>query len=102
MRKKEWAFLSNHGRVMAYVARHHTKTTQAIAQDVGLSIRGVQHILDELQEQGYIERKKVGRCNEYTIHTEMPLRHRFDGKNSIGALLKAVGAISGGGIIEGS
>jgi hypothetical protein len=46
-----------------------------------------------LQEQGYINKKNVGRCNKYTIRPEMPLRHRFDREHTIGNLLEAIGAI---------
>lgn len=97
MTKSKWAFLSNHGRVLAYVAKHPKSTTQVIAQEVELSIRGVQQILDELEEEGYLGRQKVGRCNYYNVHLEMPMRHRLERKHSVRQILLAVGAIPRGG-----
>lgn len=96
MRKGRWTFLSNHGRVLAHITRHPLKTTQSIAHEVSLSIRGVQIVLDELQEEGYIERHKEGRCNHYTVHPEMPMRHRFDSKHTVGEMLEAIGAMPAG------
>jgi predicted ArsR family transcriptional regulator len=93
MRKRKWTFLSNHGRVLAYITKHPQKTTQLMAYSVGLSIHGVQIILDELEEQGYIERHKVGRCNQYLIHPDMPMRHRFDRQHTVGDVLEAIGAM---------
>ena len=97
MRKRKWTFLSNHGRLLAYLSKHPEKTTQSIAHEVGLSIRGVQIILCELEQKGYIERRKVGRCNQYIIHPEMPMRHRFDKKHTVGEVLEAIGAMTVGG-----
>jgi len=77
MENREWAFLTNHGRVFIYLSRHPRNTAQVIAQDVGLSIRAVQKIIDDLESGGYLHRRKVGRCNHYIIHPEMPLRHRL-------------------------
>jgi DNA-binding MarR family transcriptional regulator len=97
MAKKEWTFLSNHGRVLAYVTKRPKSTAQVIAQEVGLSIRGVQQILDELEEEGYVERQKLGRCNQYVVHLEMPMRHRLERKHCVGQILLAIGAIPKGG-----
>jgi predicted transcriptional regulator len=94
MRKRKWTFLSIHGRVLAYITKHPQKTIQSISHEVGLSIRAVQIIIDELEEQGYMERQKVGRCNQYVIHPEMPMRHRFDRQHTVGDVLEAIGAIS--------
>ena len=93
MKKGEWTFLSNHGRVLAHITRCPQKTTQTIAQELGLSIRGVQIILGQLEEKGYLERRKVGRCNQYAIHPEMPLRSSYYSKHTIGEILEAVGAM---------
>jgi predicted transcriptional regulator len=96
MRKRRWTFLSNHGQVLAYITKHPQKTTQSIAHAVGLSMRGVQIILDELQEEGYIDRQKEGRCNQYAVHPEMPMRHRFHSRHTVGEVLKAIGAFPAG------
>jgi predicted transcriptional regulator len=91
MKKKEWTFLTSHGRVMTFVAKHPRRTTEEIAQRAGLSVRGVQKIIADLDKAGYIARHKEGRCNRYIIHPEMPMRHRMDRDHAIGDILLALG-----------
>ena len=93
MTKSRWTILSNHGRILAYLAKHPTSTNQVIAQEAGLSIHGVQKILDELEEEGYIRREKVGRCNHYVVNPEIHMRHRLEKKYSVGKILTAIGAM---------
>jgi DNA-binding IclR family transcriptional regulator len=90
MVKKKWTFLSNHGHVFAYVAEHPQSTTQYVAQKAGLSIRAVHSILDDLEEEGYLTRNRVGRSNHYGINSKKPLRHRLEKHHSIGDVLRAL------------
>ena len=91
MKKKKWTILSNHGRMLAYVAEHPQVTTQSMAEKAGLSIRAVQTILNDLEEEGYIGRERIGRCNRYQVNPERPLRHRLEGHRSVGGMLLALG-----------
>jgi hypothetical protein len=87
MENKQWTFLSNHGRVFAYLAKHPENTAQVIAQEVGLSIRAVQKIIDDLEREGYLDRQKFGRCNRYAVHPEMHMRHRMEAEFTVGEIL---------------
>ena len=89
--KKDWTFLSNHGRVFAYIAKHPSTTTQEAAQQAGLSIRAVQQMISDLEECGYIAKRKEGRRNCYTVHSELPMRHRLEGEHAVGDILVALG-----------
>ncbi len=91
MRKGEWTFLTNHGRVLAYVAKHPQSTTQQIAQKAGITLRAVQKIITELEAGGYITRHKEGRRNHYTVDTELPMRHRLERNHAVGDILQALG-----------
>ncbi|MBI2860632.1 MAG: winged helix-turn-helix transcriptional regulator [Chloroflexi bacterium] len=91
MSKGQWTFLSNHGRVFIYIAKHPKATTEVISREVGLTQRGVQKIIAELEGSGYIARRKEGRRNLYTIHPELPLRHRLEQGHVAGDLLAALG-----------
>ena len=91
MKKKKWTFLSNHGRIFTYVAEHPQATTQFMAEKARLSIRAVQTILGDLEEEGYIAREKVGRGNRYEIKPDKPLRHRLEKHHKIGVILQALG-----------
>jgi DNA-binding IclR family transcriptional regulator len=91
MKKKEWTFITSHGRVLAYVAKHPQSTTQETAQRAGLSIRSVQQIITDLEKGGYIGRYREGRRNRYVIHPEIPMRHRLERDHAIGDILEALG-----------
>ena len=91
MRKGEWAFLSNHGRVLAYIAEHPQATAQEIAQEASLSIRAVQNIIINLEKGGYVVRQKEGRRNHYTVYPNKPMRHRLEKGHPVGNVLTAVG-----------
>jgi len=87
----QWTFLSNHGRVFVYIAKHPKITTEAIAREVGLTQRGVQKIIAELEAAGFIARRKEGRSNHYIVHPELPMRHPLEREHAVGELLLALG-----------
>jgi DNA-binding Lrp family transcriptional regulator len=91
MKKGQWTFLSNHGRVLAYIGKNPSSTIQEIAIKADLSITGVQQIITELEEGGYLSRLKAGRRNQYKIHSELPMRHHLERHYCIGGVLQAVG-----------
>ncbi len=90
MEKGRWTFLSNHGRVFVYIAKHPRSTTEAISREVGLTQRGVQKIITELEATGYIARRREGRCNFYTVHPELPMRHQLERDHAVGELLQVL------------
>lgn len=91
MEKGQWTFLSNHGRVFVYITKHPKSTTEAISRQVGLTQRGVQKIISELEAAGYIARRREGRCNLYTVRPELPMRHQLERDHAVGDLLLALG-----------
>jgi DNA-binding MarR family transcriptional regulator len=91
LKKGEWTFLTNHGRVLAYIAKHPQSTTQEIAQEAGITLRAVQKIIAELEASGYLARHKEGRCNRYSVHPEIPMRHRLEREHPVGDILIALG-----------
>lgn len=91
MQSPQWTFLTNHGRVLSYLAKNSQATTREIAQEIGITERAVQQIIRDLDQGGYIVKHKVGRCNNYSIRPLMPLRHRMDREYAVGNLLVALG-----------
>ena len=84
----KWTFITNHGLVLGYIARNPRSTARVISQAVGITERTTHKIIAELEEAGYISRKKVGRKNQYHINTDLPLRHPSHSKVAVGDLLK--------------
>lgn len=88
--KGGWTFLSNHTHVLVCLAADEEQTLRDVAAKVGLTERGVQRIIAELEEGGVLERERQGRRNVYRINTEAPLRHSLEAHCQIGALLELV------------
>ncbi|HEY86613.1 MAG TPA: winged helix-turn-helix domain-containing protein [Dehalococcoidia bacterium] len=91
MHKGEWTFVTNHGRVLAYIVKHPRITTREIAQEVGITERAIQKVIADLKADGYVAKHREGRSNRYTVHPELPMRHRMEREHAVGDLLLALG-----------
>lgn len=63
-------------------------TARRIAERLGITERTVRRILRDLEEEGYIDRQRVGRANRYRVDLEKPLKRVDQNSVSIGELLK--------------
>ena len=72
-----WTFLTNHAQVLLCLARRDGErlTAREIAAQAGITERAVQRILDDLEVEGYISRRRAGRTNRYEVHGDLPMRH---------------------------
>lgn len=64
---KKWNFLSNYGLVLTHLFQNPRATLREIARGTDLTERAVYQIVRELEQSGFIQKKKVGRRNIYTI-----------------------------------
>ena len=58
-----------------------------VAQQVGITERAVQRIVQDLEEGGFVVRERVGRHNRYEVTTDQPLRHPIEAHRKIGDIL---------------
>ena len=86
----EWSFITNHGLVLATIARHPQSTAREIGDSVGITERSAHKIINDLNEAGYITKIKVGRNNKYRIHPDVPLKDE-DSDAAVGELLVMLG-----------
>ena len=86
-----WTFISNHGLVLAYIAKHPRSTAREIASAINVTEWTVRKIIDDLEAAGYIERQKVGRRNMYRTNPYLSLRHETIRDVRVGGLLKVLG-----------
>jgi len=86
-----WTFLSHHAQVFLCVARDPDVRLRDIAAAVGITERAVQAIVNDLVAEGYVDRTRVGRRNHYSVHPDVPLRHRLQGDLDVGTLLRLLG-----------
>ena len=70
-----WLFLTNHTHVLVCLARDHGIRMAEVAATVGISERAVHRIVKELEEGGYVQRRRRGRRNEYDVNLDAPMRH---------------------------
>ncbi len=82
-----WTFLSNHAHVLLCVAQDPDLTIRALSDQVGITERAVQRILSELQQAGYVDKRRSGRRNCYVVDGDRPLRHPLEAHQNIGALI---------------
>ena len=65
---KKWNFLSNYGLVLTHLFQNSSATLREIARGTDLTERAVYQIVRELEESGFIGKKRVGRRNTYTVN----------------------------------
>ena len=85
-----WTFLTNHAHVLAVLHANPDMVLREVALSVGITERAVQRIVQDLEEDGFIERERVGRQNRYQVHSDLPLRHPIEAHRSIGDLLSMI------------
>jgi DNA-binding Lrp family transcriptional regulator len=83
-----WTFITRHGLVLASIANNPEKTAREIGDDVGVTERTAHKIINDLEKEGYITKKKVGTRNTYSIHPGVPLK---SGDAAVGELLMMLG-----------
>lgn len=82
-----WTLLSNHGHVLICLVREPEMRLRDVADLVGITERAVQKIVSDLEEIGFIQKEKIGRCNRYKLNRNAPLRHPLEKNHCIGELL---------------
>ena len=74
-RLQKWTFITNHWLVLSYIFHNPTSTAREIANYIGVTERTTHKIISDLEEEGYIQRRKIGRRNVYSVDPQLPLRH---------------------------
>ncbi len=87
----EWKFLTNHALVLSFLAKNPSVTVLEIAQAIGIRERATSRIIADLEDAGYIRKKREGRVNTYTVDADLPLRHHAFQHVAVGNLLETLG-----------
>ncbi len=82
-----WTFLTNHAHVLLCLVGDPAMRMRDIAELVGITERAVQQIIADLDNAGYLDRERSGRCNVYQIHEDKHLRHPLEAHSKIADLL---------------
>ena len=84
---KPWRFVTNHTQVLLCIARDGDVRLRDVAEKVGITERAAQRIVADLIEEGFVERKRIGRRNHYSIDRRAKMRHPAQEDQEIGDLL---------------
>ena len=87
---RQWSFLSNHGLIILHLVQNPRATLREIAMATGLTERAVYQIVRELEEGEFIDKRKVGRRNVYTINRRNILDHPAYGDRTIADVGKTI------------
>ena len=93
---KPWRFVTNHTQVLLCIARDGDVRLRDVAERVGITERAAQRIVADLVEAGFVERKKIGRRNHYSIDRRAKMRHPAQVNQEIGELLDLLGSTQPG------
>ena len=85
-----WTFLSNHGHVLLCLAGKPEMRLRDVAAQVCITERAVQRIVADLEDVGYLRRRRCGRRNRYEFRSGLHLRHPVEGHRTVGELMEFV------------
>jgi DNA-binding MarR family transcriptional regulator len=88
--ENSWTFLTNHAHVLLCLVEDSAMRMREIAEKTGITERAVQRIISDLADGGYIERKRDGRCNVYSVNTNKPLMHKIARHRTLQELLNLI------------
>ena len=84
---RSWSFLTNHAQVLLCIAHDPEIRLREIGEAVGITERAAHRIVTELDDAGYISRRRTGRRNKYAIRSHLPLPDPLAREQKIGDLL---------------
>jgi hypothetical protein len=82
-----WTFLTNHGQLLLCIANEPGLSLREIGDRVGITERAAHRIVAELEQSGYLSRRRNGRRNRYTIKPHLPIPDSIARERQIGDLL---------------
>ena len=82
-----WAFLSNHGRVLLFLARDPGMRLRDIAARAAITERSAYGIVTDLAEAGYVTKHRDRRRNRYQIQAHLPLPEPTSRERTVGKIL---------------
>ena len=86
-----WKFLTNHALVLCIVAQSPRITAREIADTIGITEKATRNIINDLEADGYLKKKREGRRTRYKIDPDLPLRDETQQDKAIGDLLGILG-----------
>ena len=83
-----WRFLTNHAQVLTCIGADPSVRLRDIALRVGITERTAAQIVNDLEQAGYLTKRRNGRRNTYEIHDKLPLRNPLHRHHTVGDLIR--------------
>jgi DNA-binding MarR family transcriptional regulator len=83
-----WKFLTNHALVLLCLERRPTARTKDLASWVGITDRAAQRIVADLERDGYLRSRRIGRGKRYAVDRGRRLKHQLHRDRTVDALLR--------------
>jgi len=90
MGSKQWTFITNHAAVLTLLDREDHLTAREIGASLNITIRTVYRIIQDLEQAGYLTKRKAGRENRFQINKSLPLRRENQRDIQVRELLEAI------------
>jgi DNA-binding IclR family transcriptional regulator len=90
-----WTFITNHAQVLLAVALNPDVRVREIAEAVGITQRYAYRLLRDLENAGYVDRRRHGRCNVYRVNPDLALGDPLVAEQSLRELLALIGERDG-------
>jgi DNA-binding MarR family transcriptional regulator len=78
----QWSFLTNHGLALICISQDPGARLRDIAASLDVTERTAQSLVNDLCDSGYVEKKREGRRNHYTVGADaakrLPLPRELD------------------------
>jgi DNA-binding transcriptional ArsR family regulator len=94
-----WTFITNHAQVLLAVAQKPDLRVWEIASAADITERYAYRILRDLEDAGYVERRREGRSNLYRIHSELALGDPIVEEHSLWEFLRLIDTSEGPDVI---
>jgi hypothetical protein len=85
--ERHWNLVTNHGHVLVCIAADPDARLRDVAEKVGITERTAAHIVNDLEQAGYLTKTRIGRRNRYEIDSGRAVRTPRRPTLTIGQLL---------------
>ena len=83
-------FFTNYRHVLIFISQHSDATLREVYERVGITERATHRIVAELEQAGFLSKRRQWRRNFYEVNTDKPLRHPLEEHCSIRQIIDTV------------
>lgn len=86
-----WKFVTNHALILCLIAQQSRITARDISMTIGITEKATRRIINDLEADGYVSKKREGRRIRYRINPDLPIGADMQQDKAVGGLLEILG-----------